>query len=127
MRPVRFGILSALLFGLAFGAAPRLLPAQAADSALTEGTVATLAKAHLAMVALRDQAHAALADQRNKKAEVQAELREKLLTDSRSLLARFNLTEAEYQRLIRRVSVENGSRKTFEAELARQAGIKPAS
>ena len=76
------------------------------------------AKAYLGMSQLRDRMQAELAEPKNKKVEIQLQLREKLRTQLEQVLKENHLTSAEYQALTRAVSVDAEKRREFEAQLA---------
>jgi hypothetical protein len=84
-----------------------------------------LARAHVAISQLREQFQKALAEPANKKAEVQLELREKLLTDVAKILGQHQMTQAEYDRRIHEVSVDTVRRRLFEAAIGEITGRKP--
>ncbi len=77
------------------------------------------ARAHLALVALRERADAEYADPKNKKLDVLAELREKFRVQREQLLKAQGLTEASYGKFTQRISANDAARLAFEAALAK--------
>ncbi|MEO6445075.1 MAG: DUF4168 domain-containing protein [Gemmatimonadaceae bacterium] len=108
----------------AWGAAsPRALYAQQPAAAATSGvdSVAAYARAYSAIARIRDRAQGELAEPRNKKAEVQGELRGKVLAEIAQVLTAEGLTQAQYDHLTHAVSVDPEARRQFEAALAQLA------
>ncbi|HEX4932323.1 MAG TPA: DUF4168 domain-containing protein [Gemmatimonadaceae bacterium] len=113
-----------VLCSLTAAATPRALRAQHVDSVVTEATMESFARAHLAISALRDRVQAELAEPKSKKPEVQAELREKLRTGRLAILKEHGLSDEAFARLTHRVATDDGARKAFEALLAKLAEKK---
>ena len=80
-------------------------------------------RTHLALQALRDRVQAELAEPKNKTPENQKELRQKLRTERERLLKEHGMTEAQFARMTRWVSVNDSARKAFDALVAK-AGTK---
>lgn len=126
-RTVRVGL---LVLGLGLGA----LATPVAAAGQAAATVATIpadkleafARAHRAIDQVREHANAEFADPRNKKSEVQENLRDKLHEDVRKVLKEHNLTEAEFDRFTMVVSADTAQRRTFDALVA-QLSSKKAS
>ena len=119
----RYGWLLVLGIGTSVAATPRA-HAQGSDSTLGPAAIDALAKAHLAMTALRTQLQAEMAEPKNKKPLLQVELRAKLQTETSRVLKEHGLTTEEFARLTRRVSTDDALRTVFEAALSRLAGAK---
>lgn len=77
------------------------------------------ARAHVALISLRERADAEYAEPKNKKPEVLAELRSKYRAERERLLTAQGLAEATYSELIRRISSDDAARVAFEAALAK--------
>lgn len=124
-RAVHIGL---LVSGLGLGAAvtPSVVTGQEATvSAIPADKLEAFAKAHVALDQLREQANAEFADPRNKKAEVQEKLRDKLRSDVKQALKTLNLTEAEFDRFTLAVSADTAQRRAFDALVA-QLTRKPS-
>ena len=113
-----------LMLGLAIFAPLRPGQAQHVDSLVSATAMETFVKAHIAVAVLRGQVQAELADTKAKKPEAQATLREKLQVGTQRILKEHGLTEAEFVRLIRRVSTDDVVRRAFDEALARLTGGK---
>lgn len=77
------------------------------------------ARAHAALISLRERADAEYAEPKNKKPEVLAELRGKYRAERERVLKAQGLTEAAYGELTRRISSDDVARVAFEAALAK--------
>lgn len=111
---------------LASSAVPRSAHTQTPPApAVTQDQLTGFAKAWVAVAAVRDKAHAELADPRNKKIEDQARLRDRLRADIAAVLRANGLTQAEFDRLTQAVSVDGELRKRFDALLV-ELEKKPA-
>lgn len=76
-------------------------------------------RTHLALQALRDRVQAELAEPKNKKDEEQKALREKLRTERARILKEHAMTEEQFARMTRWVSVNDSARKVFDALVAK--------
>ncbi len=79
-------------------------------------------RTHVALQALRDRIQAEMAEPRNKKDEEQQALRDKLRTERARILKEHAMTEAQFARMTRWVSVDDSARKVFDALVAKAAG-----
>ena len=126
--PARFALLPVLAL-LTLAAAPRPASGQA-DSAAPPGaavaadSLVAFVRAHRAVVQVREQAQAELAEPKNKKEEEQLRLREQLRTRVAAALREHGMTQARFDAFTYLVSTDDAVRKAFEAELGRQ-GAKP--
>lgn len=118
-RAVHVGL---LVLGLGFGAlaAPSTAASQQAPTAagIPTDKLEPFARAHIAIDHVRERANAEFADPRNKKNEVQENLRDKLREDVRKVLKEHNLTEAEFDRFTMAVSADTAQRRAFDALVA---------
>jgi hypothetical protein len=94
------------------------------DTAITEAQLAAYAKAHAAIAAARDSAHAHFALSRNKTDELQRELRDGLKKQIEQIVQAQGLTPDAYTRITFVISRDEGLRKRFE-ELLAAAAPKP--
>ncbi|MBC7893859.1 MAG: DUF4168 domain-containing protein [Cytophagaceae bacterium] len=126
-RTVHVGLL-VLGLGLGVLGTPAPVASQAAASAagIPTDKLEAFARAHIAIDQVRERANAEFADPRNKKADVQEKLRDKLRDDVRKVLKEQNLTEAEYDRFTMAVSADTAQRRAFDALVA-QLTAKKAS
>jgi hypothetical protein len=126
-RAVHVGL---LVLGLGFGALATPSTALSQEAATAAGIptdkLEPFARAHIAIDQVRDRANAEFADPRNKKNEVQENLRDKLREDVRKVLKEHNLTEAEFDRFTMAVSSDTAQRRAFDALVA-QLSSKKAS
>ena len=116
--------------GLAATFAGSAVEAQQRDSSTVMLVTATpipaaamesFAAANIAIADFRGKVQAELAEPRSKKPETQELLREKLQAGTERLLKEHNLTDAEFTRLTKRVSTDEGARKQFDEAMARLA------
>ena len=89
----------------------------AADS--TTQLIESYVRAHLALAAVRDKEQAELAEPRSKKAEVQAEIRQRYRGLRAEALKGAGYTEAHFTAVTKRISTDDALRGKFEAALAR--------
>jgi transketolase len=89
------------------------------DSAISARALEVFATTHVAVSALRDRYQAQFAEPRNKKPEVQLELRSKMQGELQELLKGNGLTEEEFARLTRHVASDTAARRAFEQVVAR--------
>jgi hypothetical protein len=105
---------------------PAALHAQAqAASTLAPEQLQVYAKAYVAIGQVRDSIHAELAQTRNKTAQAQTAIQEKMRQQIEHVLHEHGLTQGEYQRRTLVVSVEPDTRKAFD-ELVAQLTGQPA-
>lgn len=83
----------------------------------------TLAKAQVAIGVAHDSADAQLAQTRNKKEEVQDQLKDQLRIQVAAILKQNGLSEADYEHRIYVVSVDPAARKDFDAMVAQISGV----
>ena len=76
-------------------------------------------RAHLALAAVRDKEQAELAEPRSKKAEVQAEIRQRYRGLRAEALKGAGYTEAQFTAVTKRISTDDALRGKFEGALAR--------
>jgi transketolase len=120
-RLVSLGLLALLTLLLAPATRSGRLGAQQTppDTAISARALEVFATTHVAVSALRDRYQAAFAEPRNKKPEVQLELRSKMQGELKELLKVNGLTEEEFARLTRRVASDTAARRAFEEVVAR--------
>jgi transketolase len=125
-RLVSLGLLALLTLLLAPATRSGRLGAQQTppDTAISARALEVFATTHVAVSALRDRYQAAFAEPRNKKPEVQLELRSKMQGELKELLKVNGLTEEEFARLTRRVASDTAARRSFEEVVARLEGKK---
>jgi hypothetical protein len=123
----RFG-LAALIF-VTVPAATRL-PAQSQASApapaapqMSRDELTAFAKVHLAIAMAHDSIDAQLALPRNKTAQAQKQLQDKLRTQIEEILHHSGMSEGEYQRKTYLVSTDADARKTFDGIIAQITGV----
>ena len=92
---------------------------QRADSTIDEARLTAYVKAFTAIAVVRDSAHAALALPKNKKDEVQRDLREKLHQEIDQILKAQGMTAEQYARITYAIATDEQRRKSFEEILAR--------
>ena len=92
--------------------------APAPAPAVPRAQIETYAKAYVAVSAVRDSVHLQLAQARNKTADAQRALQEKLRTQIAEALKQHELTEAEYRRLTFVISSDPPSRRIFDEIIA---------
>jgi len=86
-----------------------------------DDSMSVFVRTHLALQALRDRVQAELAEPRNKKDEEQKALRDKLRTERVRILKEHAMTEEQFARMTRWVSVNDSARKVFDALVAKAA------
>lgn len=121
MREVTFAALVGL-FALLGTVTPAPLNGQEtrADTAgIDEARLTAYAKAFIAISAARDSVGTELVSPKNKKTEVQLELREKLRRQIARVLREHNLTQDEYNRTTYAVSSDARQRQAFDDIMAR--------
>jgi transketolase len=125
-RLVSLGLLALLTLLLAPATRSGRLGAQQTppDTAISARALEVFATTHVAVSALRDRYQAAFAEPRNKKPEVQLELRSKMQGELKELLKVNGLTEEEFARLTRRIASDTAARRSFEEVVARLEGKK---
>jgi hypothetical protein len=101
-------------------AAARQGPARA--PALSRDEIVALARVEVAISKVRDSLDVELARQRNKKDEVQLQLREKMRADVAEILKKAGLPEPEYRRKTFIVSTDNAARKVFDSVVVAVTG-----
>ena len=107
-------------------ASPQRVNAQnSAAVAISPDGMTAYAKAYLALADVRDKAQAELADPRNKKVEVQLELRDKLRTRIAAVLKEHKLTAADYDLTTHAISVSPVARSAFEVALGALTPPRP--
>jgi hypothetical protein len=123
-RAARFG-LAALIFVMV-PAATRL-PAQSQASApapqMSRDELSAFARVHLAIAQAHDSIDAELALPRNKTAQAQKQLQDKLRTQIEEILHHGGMSEGEYQRKTYLVSTDGEARKTFDGIIAQMTGV----
>jgi len=90
-------------------------------TATQDDSMSVFVRTHLALQALRDRVQAELAEPKNKKDEEQKALREKLRTERARILKEHAMTEEQFARMTRWVSVNDSARKVFDALVAKGA------
>ena len=125
-RVLHIGLLA---LGLGLGALATPVSAASQEAAATvipADKLEAFARAHIAIDQVREHANAEFADPRNKKNEVQENLRDKLHEDVRKVLKEHNLTEAEFDRFTMAVSADTAQRRAFDALVSQLSSKKPA-
>lgn len=121
MSSARYVLISAFAVAAAL---PGALSAQASSSAkLSPDQIKALAATQVAMTVVHDSIDTELAHSRNKKVETQESLREKMRTQIAAILAKSQLSEAEFQHRRFLVSVDSSSRRIFDAAIAQLTGV----
>jgi hypothetical protein len=92
---------------------------QKADTTIDKARLTAYAKAFTAIAVARDSAHAALALPKNKKDEVQRDLRDKLHQEIDQILKAQGMTAEQYARITYVIATDEQRRKDFEEILAR--------
>lgn len=92
---------------------------QRADTTIDEARLTAYVKAFTAIAVARDSAHVALALPKNKKDEVQRDLREKLHQEIDQILKAQGMTAEQYARITYVIATDEQRRKSFEEILAR--------
>ena len=90
-------------------------PQAAAAPLLARDDIAALARIHVAVGAVHDSIDVQLAMARNKKPEIQLQLRDKLRTQIADVLHHGGITDAEYRRRTYVISSDPASRKVFDS------------
>jgi hypothetical protein len=117
----------AVVAAIVFAATAVSAPVRAQEPPLPQVGVEQLtpyAKAHIAIMAVRDEFAAQLADERNKTTEAQAELRRAVKERIALVIQEHGMTEAEHRRITYVISVDAEQRAAFErirAELEAKA------
>lgn len=117
MHTTRFAITAALACALSLPAA-----AHAQSAKLSPDEIKALAKVQAEILVVQDSVDKELSQQKNKKDEQQAELREKMRTQVAAVLKKNQLTDSAFQRRRFMVSTDMESRKTFDVALAQLTG-----
>ncbi len=112
--------ISLVFLGLALGAAPGIVHAQAAKLTLDE--IRALAAIHVEISNAVDSADVDLAKARNKKDESQQEGRDKLKQKIAAILAKAQMTNGEFERRRFIVSTDGAARATFDSAVAKITG-----
>jgi len=102
---------------------PAGAPAQAAPTQMSRDDIAAFAKVQAAIGQARDSIQAQLAQSRNKKAETQQQLRDKLRAQVEEILHHNGMTEEEYQRKTYIVSTDTVVRKIFDSTMVKLTGV----
>lgn len=97
-------------------------PTQQASTSMSKEDITSFAKLQIEISKAQDSAQAQLAQPRNKTAQMQEQLREKLRTQVAEILHHANMTEAEFRRRTFLVSADQETRKAFDAEIVRITG-----
>lgn len=120
MHTPRFAFTAALACALSLPAVAHAQPAAQppAQKRLTVEEVKSLAAVQAAILIVLDSVDKELSQQKNKKNEMQAELREKMRTQVGAILAKNSLTDSAFQRRRFMVSTDLESRKMFDSTLA---------
>jgi hypothetical protein len=121
MHPARFLLISAFTAVMAL---PGVASAQAAPAAkLGADEIKALAATHVAMVTVHDSIDAELAQARNKKESAQTELQEKMRKQIAAILAKSQLSDAEFEHRRFLVSSDSSSRRIFDAAVSQLTGV----
>jgi hypothetical protein len=108
---------------LAIAVSPRLWAQGApAPATLSKDEIAALAKVQVAISVVHDSVNAELAQARNKKAENQAALHDKMVKEVAEVLQKNGMTEADYEKKTFIVSTVPGARQTFDSVVAKLTG-----
>lgn len=102
-------------------AAHALVAQQAAQATPTQ--IATLAKVQAAIAVVHDSLDAQMAQPRNKKVEIQEQLKAKLRNDVAEILKQNGMTDAEYRRETFVVSSDAKARAVFDSALVAITGV----
>lgn len=103
---------------LAFGATL----ASAQQPSLSRDEIAALARVEVAISKVRDSLDVQLALQRNKKDELQLQLRQKMQADVAEVLKKASMPEAEYRRRTFLISTDNAARHIFDSVVVAVSG-----
>ena len=98
-------------------------PAQQASPSLSKEEITAFAKLQIAIGKAQDSAQAQLAQPRNKTAQMQEQLREKLRTTVEELVQRAGMTEKDFQRKTYLVSTDQKIRSVFDSTIAQITGV----
>jgi hypothetical protein len=112
------------LAGTASAQAPQSAPAQPAKaSSMTLDEVRTLATVEIAIGKIRDSLDLQLALARNKKDEMQMQLRQKMKTDVAAALQKHGMSDADYRKKTFLVSTDGAARKLFDSLVVAISGV----
>lgn len=89
---------------------------------LTRDEIAALARVEVAISHIRDSLDVQLALPRNKKDEVQTQLREKMRADVAAAIKAAGMTDADYRRKTFIISTDNAARHTFDSVVVAVTG-----
>jgi hypothetical protein len=122
VRSFFVGILAVVPLAPAAFAQGTPAPTQQASTVLSKEQIAAFAKLQVEVSKAQDSAQAQLAQPRNKTAQMQEQLREKLRTQVAEILHHANMTDVEFRRRTFLVSTDPDTRKSFDAEIVRITG-----
>jgi len=111
-------LLSFLIAGTALSVPARIAAQDPAGQPISVETLTAYARAYLAVAAVRDSVQVQLAAPKNKTAEAQAELRDRLRARVTGIIGEHGMTEDEYRRITYRISTDLEQRKAFESIIA---------
>src|SRR6266511_2392030 len=103
--------------------APAVQGKPAAAAAMAKDEITAFAKIHVAISTAHDSIDAQLAQPKNKKAELQMQLQDKLRAQIEEILHHSGMSEADYRRKTYVVSTDPEVRKTFDAVVAQLTGV----
>jgi hypothetical protein len=122
MRAPLFRLVAPVVFAAVI-VSPRLgAQGSAPTSTLTKDEIAALAKVQVAISVVHDSVNAEMAQARNKKAENQAALHEKMTQQVADVLKKNGMSEADYERKTFIVSTVPDVRHTFDSVVAKLTG-----
>ena len=113
-----------LAITLVRAALPAPLHAQSAPASGSNEQITTFAQTYVAIAVAGEHVSAEMAEPKNKKDELQRELREKLRKQIAQILADHKLSEGEYEHLTFVISTDAEQRKAFDDAVAQIAGKK---
>jgi hypothetical protein len=106
----------------AVAVSPRLWAQGSAPATLTKDEIAALAKIQVAIGIVHDSVNAEMAQARNKKAENQAALHEKMVKEVAAVLQKNGMSADEYERKTFIISTVPDARHTFDSVVAKLTG-----
>ena len=121
MRAPLFRLVAPLALAVV-AVSPRLWAQGAAPATLSRDEIAALAKIQVAIGVVHDSVNAELAQSRNKKAENQSALHDKMIKQVAEVLQKNNMSEAEYEKKTFIVSTVPDARKMFDSVVAKLTG-----
>jgi len=102
--------------------APRLSAQGTAPPTMSRDEIAALAKVQIAISAVHDSVNAEMAQARNKKAENQTALHDKMISEVAEVLKKNGMSEADYEKKTFIVSTVPDARHTFDSVVAKLTG-----